>query len=389
MTDYRSVEELWVLRDGHQVATLRRIPKGCRFQYTDEFLRSSEPAIALHLPKADEGLLMEGIANVPTYFAGLLPEGIMFRAIQIQIGSAADDLFAILAATGSDTVGDIDVQVPGVETKEPLLSISESREIVAGLLKGEKLKGEPQSAIAGVQPKLSLGQLVRSSRNSRYLIKFDPPEYPNLSVNEHAIMRLARRCKIEAAETRLEKDALVVRRFDRIHDRISSQLNRIHVEDMLQVMDRFPNSKYAIEYGELLTAMSDLGVPKASLLSAIRLYVYSYIIGNGDLHAKNVSVIFRRNEGHWRISPAYDLLSTLPYGETRMALALENEALGRFTISDFVEFGRKFGLEEKAITDMVNRTRAATIKYAPGYLRDVVSPEVVETILDRAASLSN
>ena len=158
---------------------------------------------------------------------------------------------------------------------------------------------------------------------------------------------------------------------------------------MLQVMDRFPNSKYAIEYGELLTAMSDLGVPKASLLSAIRLSVYSYIIGNGDLHAKNVSVIFRRNEGHWRISPAYDLLSTLPYGETRMALALENEALGRFTISDFVEFGRKFGLEEKAITDMVNRTRAATIKYAPGYLRDVVSPEVVETILDRAASLSN
>jgi serine/threonine-protein kinase HipA len=285
-------------------------------------------------------------------------------------------------------VGDIDVQIPGVESNKPVLSIGESREIAVALLKGEKLTGEPQSAIAGAQPKFSLGQLVRSSRNSRYIIKFDPPEYPNLSENEHAMMRLAQRCKIEVADTRLQRDALIVRRFDRIYDQNSRQMNRIHLEDMLQVMDRFPNSKYALEYGELLTAMSDLGVPKASLLSAIRLYVYSYIIGNGDLHAKNVSVIFGRDEGQWRISPAYDLLSNLPYGETRMALALENEALGRFTMSDFIEIGRKFDLEEKAITEMVNHIRTAIVKYAPGYLQKVVSPEVVETILDRATSLS-
>jgi serine/threonine-protein kinase HipA len=351
-------------------------------------LRSTEPPIALHLPKTSEGILVEGIANLPTYFAGLLPEGIMFKAIQVQIGSAADDLFAMLAATGTDTVGDIDVQVPGIESNNPIVNFGEAREIIDSLLKGGKLTGELLSAVPGAQPKISIGQLVRSSRNSRAIVKFDPPEYPNVSENEHAFMRLARRCKIEVPDTHLAEHALVVKRFDRVYEPSSKQISRVHVEDMLQVMDQFPNSKYALEYGELLSAMKDLGVSKASLLAALRLYVFSYIIGNGDLHAKNVSVVFGKDDGQWRISPAYDLLSTLPYGESRMALALDHEAFGRFTVGDFVEFGRKSGLSEKSVVDMIGRTQTAVLKYAPDLLRGVLSPDVVETILDRASSLS-
>ncbi len=376
-----------MLKDGLQVGTLQRTPKGCRFFYTEQFLRSTEPSIALHLPKKSEGMNVEGIANLPTYFAGLLPEGLMFKAIQRQIGSAADDLFAMLAATGTDTAGDIDVQIPGVANQKPILNIEDAREIIGALLKDGKLRGEPLSAIAGAQPKLSIGQLIRSSRNSRYIIKFDPPEYPHLSANEHALMRLARRCKIEVADTTLRDQALVVTRFDRVYDPQSKQMTRVHVEDLLQVMDRFPNSKYAVEYGEILGAMNDLGVSKASLLSAVRLYVYSYIIGNGDLHAKNVSVVYDRDAGQWRISPAYDLLSTLPYGDPRMALALEDEAFGRFSIGDFLAFGGKFGLAEKSVSDMIARTGSAVLKFAPDLLRGVMSPEVVRTILDRSASL--
>lgn len=388
MTDYRSVEELWVLKDGLRVATLKRSPKGCRFLYTEEFLRSPEPAIALHLPKTTDGISVEGIANLPTYFAGLLPEGVMFKAIQMQIGAAADDLFAMLAATGSDTVGDIDVQIPGVENKKTNLNIEAAREVVDSLLKGTRLRSGPPSAIAGVQPKLSLGELVRASRKSRFIIKFDPPEYPNLSQNEHAFMRLAKYCKIEVAETKLLDRSLIVKRFDRIYDKTSKQMSRVHVEDMLQVMDKFPNSKYAMEYGELMSSMQNLGVSKASLLAATRLYVFSYIIGNGDLHAKNVSVIYGKDDGQWRISPAYDLLSTLPYEELQMALALDDETFGRFTLSDFVEFGHRFGLTEKAVIGMIARTQTAVLKHAPDLLRGVLSSEVIDLILDRAASLS-
>jgi serine/threonine-protein kinase HipA len=119
----------------------------------------------------------------------------------------------------------------------------------------------------------------------------------------------------------------------------------IHVEDMCQVMDIFPNGKYSMEFDAIMVAMERLAVSKAALLDALRLFVFSYLIGNGDLHAKNVSLIFE--DGQWRLSPAYDLLSTLPYadrltGADRMALALADESFGNYTVEEFVGFGERF-----------------------------------------------
>lgn len=58
-------------------------------------------------------------------------------------------------------------------------------------------------------------------------------------------------------------------------------------------------------------------VARARLL---RLVAFSYAIGNGDLHGKNVSVY--GSDGQVELTPAYDALSTLPYGDTHMALEL-------------------------------------------------------------------
>ena len=49
---------------------------------------------------------------------------------------------------------------------------------------------------------------------------------------------------------------------------------------------------------------------------------YSYLIGNGDLHARNVSLLVQPN-GRIVLAPAYDLLSTVPYGDRRLALKVE------------------------------------------------------------------
>lgn len=116
MTDYRSLEQLDVFRADERVGVLRRLPRGCEFRYREDFLRSAEPPIALHLPKTPEALITEGVLNLPPFFAGLLPEGVMFAAAQRLIGSAKDDLFAVLAATGRDAVGDVDVREPGAAT---------------------------------------------------------------------------------------------------------------------------------------------------------------------------------------------------------------------------------------------------------------------------------
>ena len=46
---------------------------------------------------------------------------------------------------------------------------------------------------------------------------------------------------------------------------------------------------------------------------------FAYLSCNGDAHGKNFSVR-RLPEGEWRVTPAYDVPSSFPYGDTTMAL---------------------------------------------------------------------
>ena len=394
MTDFRSVETLDVFRNDEPVATLTRQSKGCSFRYSDSFLASGERPIALHLPKSPGGMLVEGMANLPTYFAGLLPEGIMFNAVKTMIGSATDDLFAILAATGSDAIGDITVRIPGETEHRPTINLAEASDIIESLIqKNQTLARTRFTAISGVQPKMSLGEIMRASRNHMFIAKFESPDFPDLIRNEHATMRLAKRCNIQTADIRMEPNALIVRRFDRIFNPDKKRMEKVHVEDMLQVMDLFPSSKYTMEYADIMTAMANLGVSKAALLDVLHLFVFSYIVGNGDLHAKNVSLVFDPTDGLWRMSPAYDLVSTLPFrgvlpGAERMALALSYESFGRFTVNEFIEFGDRFVLSERAVVGMIDRTTRGVLKHAEKLMGRVVAPDILAIILDRAESLS-
>lgn len=63
------------------------------------------------------------------------------------------------------------------------------------------------------------------------------------------------------------------------------------------------------------------------------------MIGNGDLHAKNVSLLWTDVVS---LNPAYDLLSTLPYPHLspNMALLLEGKDVN-FKVDDFVAFGER------------------------------------------------
>ena len=387
MTNYRSVEQLEVFRQNERVATLTRRPKGCEFRYEAAFLESAELPIALHLPKTPEPLVTEGILNLPTYFAGLLPEGVMLAAAQKLIGSAKDDLFAVLAATGRDAVGDVDVRLPGAPAQVPSpLNLEAVKKAMEDILGPEGGRIEAISAISGVQPKMSLGGIVRTSRGARYIAKFTPPEFPGLAENEAACMTLARKCGLRAPRARVEKGVYIVERFDR------EAQKKTHVEDMLQVMDLFPHDKYSLDFVEICQAMESVAVSPAGILEAIKLYAFSYLVGNGDLHAKNVSLV-RKPNGQWVPSPAYDIVSTLPYkkllsGAETMAVALADESLGRFEMSEFTDFGNRFGIPQKATQNVVSALAQAIKRLAPQELSKALPAEDLDTILSRAATLT-
>jgi serine/threonine-protein kinase HipA len=74
---------------------------------------------------------------------------------------------------------------------------------------------------------------------------------------------------------------------------------------------------------------------------------FSYLVANGDLHAKNVSLHTLPEDGRIELTPAYDVLSSLPYGDRSMALSFDgrDDNLKR---AGFVAFGERHGVRRAA-----------------------------------------
>jgi len=169
-------------------------------------------------------------------------------------------------------------------------------------------------------------------------------------------MNVAKMVGIEVARTKLVHDrtgasALLVERFDRVA-RTEGGFERLHQEDGCQLLDRYPADKYRVGLRELTDALSICSAPLPERLKLLRLQAFSYAIANGDLHAKNVSVY--TSEGRTTLTPAYDLLSTLPYGDAKLALALEGRD-DRLTRRHFESFGERVGLRPAAVAQMLDR----------------------------------
>jgi len=170
-------------------------------------------------------------------------------------------------------------------------------------------------------------------------------------------MRMASACGLRTATTSLLHDAngrsgLLVARFDRAgHTRIAQ-------EDACQVADVYPASKYRIKTETAITELAEAcarggGSKVATVAELLKIVVFSWLIGNGDLHGKNLS-IYNLDEV-WQTTPAYDLLCTQPYAAWNdpMALNLYGRA-NRLTRANFVDAGERLGLRRRATTNMID-----------------------------------
>ncbi|MDG9683076.1 HipA domain-containing protein [Streptomyces sp. DH18] len=192
-------------------------------------------------------------------------------------------------------------------------------------------------SLAGVALKFSL--LARGDRLTvpvggelgDWLVKFPDYRHPHVPRNELAMMSLARQVGLDVPDVRLvhrdeldgiparmwpnrEEWAYAVRRFDR-----SPQPGRarIHIEDFAQVKDVYPIDKYNSSF-ETVASFAYRGHDVEGLQEAVRRIAFSVIVGNGDAHLKNWSLIYR-DQITPSLSPVYDLVSTVPYspsGET-------------------------------------------------------------------------
>ncbi|HSP79638.1 MAG TPA: HipA domain-containing protein [Myxococcaceae bacterium] len=363
-----SVADVW--RESTRVGSIFRTAHGSSFEYEEQFhaRHAGQPGgIAVHIPYSVRRLETVG-TNLHPYFAGLLPEGLRLRALVQRVKTSEDDLFSLLIAAGADTVGDLSVVPAGEPPREARAHVDARRldTVLFSELFEQSLEragdGGREPVIPGVQEKVSAATIsfpLRVGAQRAYILKLNPPGKPRLVENEHFFMRMAKDCGLRTARTRLVLDreghaGLLVERFDRLWSREERRLRRIHQEDACQFLERYPADKYRLPCSRITEGLHETCLaPIPETARFLRLVAFSYLIANGDLHAKNVSILADGPAGGFRLSPAYDLLSTLPYGDQRMALKFEgrDDNLRR---SHFLAFGARFGVKEVATAKMLD-----------------------------------
>lgn len=363
------VQRADVYKAGQLAATLTRSPDGVSFSYTRDWVANAGRAVATTLPVTTTPVLAAGGA-VPPYFAGLLPEGRRLSALRRSVKTSADDELSLLLAIGSDPVGDVQVVPEGLapDRATARVTVSSFAETdFADLLDSFDIEVD-RAGLAGVQDKASLAMLSLpvARRDESFILKLNPPEFGHLVENEHFFVARAARSRVRTVRAELVHDrdgasGLVVTRFDRVSG------TALAVEDGCQVLGLHPEAKYRVGTEALVRALSQhCAAPAPAALEFLRQLVFAYLSGNGDAHAKNFSIL-GDGAGRWSPAPAYDLPSSLPYGDTTLALPIDGRRDGNLTGARFVALGLAVGLPERAARRAVTETADA----ADGWLDEL------------------
>ena len=219
-------------------------------------------------------------------------------------------------------------------------------------------------SIQGVQPKLSAKLAVKNENfemvttGGTYILK--PPHiyYPSLPENEDLSMRLAAATGIEVPFHGLcyAKDGTLtyfIRRFDRY-----GKGKKRMQEDFAQLTGNNRDTKYEASVEQLIPVLDDhCTFPLIEKIKLFRRILFSFLIGNEDMHLKNYSLIVR--EKKVELSPAYDLVnSTLAMkgAQDESALPLKGKKKN-FTQNDFTKYlgSERLTLREQVVTQELGR----------------------------------
>ncbi|HSI84978.1 MAG TPA: HipA domain-containing protein [Candidatus Methylacidiphilales bacterium] len=368
------------------VGTLTLLPSGGSFfAFDDGYLNNPErPVLSQSFFRPSGALIPESKASsgkLPLFFSNLLPEGHMREYLAERGGIKPSHEFRLIELLGQDLAGAViitpleggpmEIQPP----EEP--KTDRSLQPLRFSLAGEQLKF---SAILGKHGGLTI---PASGVGGDWIVKLPAQNYAHVPQNEYAIMDLASRIGIPVPEIKLVpmsdignlpdmgmlagSQALAVKRFDRTPDK-----NRIHIEDFAQVYNISPDKKYeGVSFAAMARMVWDLS-SETGLTDFIRRLVFTILTGNGDMHLKNWSFIYKDGKTP-SLAPAYDFLSTVPY-IPKDGLALNLSGTKDMYLVDkehFERLAKKAQVPEHLVLQTVRNTVEAThtawAKYSKHY----------------------
>lgn len=218
-------------------------------------------------------------------------------------------------------------------------------------------------SIQGVQPKFSVKLNVKEQsfkvceKGGTFIIKPQSLTYEKLPENEDLTMKLARAVGIETPWHGLimckdESLSYCIKRFDRY-----GQGKKFSLEDFSQIMGASRDTKYLGSMEKVAEVIDQYSTYMLKdWLQLFKRTIFSFLVGNEDMHLKNFSLITR--EDRIELSPAYDLLnSTLatPGADEELALSLKDKKRN-LELKDFKAFAQdSLFLTEKVIESEIKK----------------------------------
>ena len=169
-----------------------------------------------------------------------------------------------------------------------------------------------------------------------------------------------------------------IRRFDR------PGRGRLPLEDFAQISGESRDTKYNSSMEKVAGVVDRFCTFPA--LERVKLFertLFSFLVGNEDMHLKNFSLITR--DGKIELAPAYDFLNTtiaIPKPQEELALPL-NGKKSNLTRNDLVRYfaRERLQINEKVVTETMGRFREA-LPQCRGLLdRSFLSLEMKEKFL--------
>lgn len=345
---------LEVALQGEVVGELLQTDAGrLEFTYTAGWVQRGGAPLSISLPVRSESFDHKG--SEP-FFGGLLPEEGVRDRVARYLGVSARNDFALLERIGGECAGAVTLRQPGeawpslepgseAESANPLQPLAPDR--LAQLLDDLPHRpllagGERRLSLAGAQDKVAVSMvggdvaIPKGDAATTHILKTPIQGFAGTVYNELVCLRVARRVglSVASAERRVAsgREFLLVERFDRAVG-ASGLVLRIHQEDMCQALGVPTRLKYQSEGGPSLpdcfALLTEHGRrPAVDRLALLRATLFNVLIGNADAHAKNFSLM--HGDGGIRLSPLYDLLSTLVYEDLSPRYAMKIGSKGQF-----------------------------------------------------------
>lgn len=309
--------------------------------------------------------------RLPSWFANLLPEGGLRQLMERHHGGQE---FELLARSGADLPGAVRVSEQALDGSEAITTDVQAEHMPADSDEGETW----HFSLAGEQMKFSANASDRGmtipvgGQGGDWILKLPHPRYPKVPENEFATMQWARASGIQIPDIQLvdlaevkglhteswlpsEKVAFAIRRFDRLPSG-----GRVHMEDFAQILGLYPEQKYDKCNHETLAKLVWVMAGEDGLKEMVWRLVFMLTSGNGDAHVKNWSLLY--SDGvHAKLSPAYDLVSTIQYHDDKLALNFgRSKQWTDMRLDTFRRLAIRIGFDESRLMSWTQEAVAAT-----------------------------